>query len=85
MIYPLLPGLRSLTGEKIQRYLASELRDRIKSAEVTVKVVDRTGTKELIVVPRRFTGRLINIKAGKIQAVDNIVNNHTKIIVFYKI
>jgi len=30
MIYPLLPGLRSLTGEKIQRYLASELRDRIR-------------------------------------------------------
>jgi hypothetical protein len=60
MIYPLLPGLRSLTGEKIQRYLASELRDRIKSAEVTIKVVDRTGRKELIVVPRQFTGRLLH-------------------------
>ena len=60
MIYPLLPGLRSLTGEKIQRYLASELRDRIKSAEVTVKVVDRTGRKELIVVPRQFAGRLLH-------------------------
>jgi len=66
MIYPLLPGLRSLTGEKIQRYLASELRDRIKSAEVTVKVVDRTGRKELIVVPRQFTGRLLhNLKPAK--------------------
>ena len=65
-IYPLLPGLRSLTGEKIQRYLASELRDRIKSAEVTVKVVDRTGRKELIVVPRQFTGRLLhNLKPAK--------------------
>jgi hypothetical protein len=60
MIYPLLPGLRSLNGEKIQRYLASELRDRIKSAEVTVKIVDRTGRKELIVVPRQFTGRLLH-------------------------
>jgi len=60
MIYPLLPGLRSLTGEKIQRFLASELRDRIKTAEVTVKVVDRTGRKELIVVPRQFTGRLLH-------------------------
>jgi hypothetical protein len=59
-IYPLLPGLRSLTGEKIQRYLASELRDRIKSAEVTVKIIDRTGRKELIVVPRQFTGRLLH-------------------------
>jgi hypothetical protein len=66
MIYPLLPGLRSLTGEKIQRYLASELRDRIKAAEVTVKVVDRTGRKELIVVPRQFTGRLLhNLKPAE--------------------
>ena len=60
MIYPLLPGLRSLTGEKIQRYLASELRDRIKETGVTIKVIDRTGRKEFIVVPRQFTGRLIH-------------------------
>jgi hypothetical protein len=59
LIYPLLPGLRSLTGEKIQRYLASELRDRIKETEVTVKVIDRTGRKEFVVVPRQFTGRLL--------------------------
>ena len=65
-IYPLLPGLRSLTGEKIQRYLASELRDRIKSAEATVKIFDRTGRKELIVVPRQFTGRLLhNLKPAE--------------------
>lgn len=60
MIHPLLPGLRSLTGEKIQRYLASELRDRIKETGVTVKVMDRTGRKEFIVVPRQFTGRLLH-------------------------
>lgn len=60
MIYPLLPGLRSMTGEKIQRYLASELRDRIKSTKVTIKVVDRTGRKELIVIPRQFTGQLLH-------------------------
>ena len=59
MIYPLLPGLRSLTGEKIQRYLASELRDRIKGTGVAVKVIDRTGRKEFVVVPRQFTGRLL--------------------------
>jgi hypothetical protein len=65
-IYPLLPGLRSLTGEKIQRYLASELRDRIKSTEVTVKIVDHTGRKELIVVPRQFSGRLLqNLKPAE--------------------
>ena len=60
MIYPLLPGLRSLTGEKIQRYLSSELRDRIKNTGVTVKVIDRTGRKEFVVVPRQFTGRLLH-------------------------
>ena len=35
-ISPLLEGIRSLSGEKIQWYLASELRDRIRSAEVRV-------------------------------------------------
>jgi hypothetical protein len=59
-IYPLLPGLRSLTGEKIQRYLASELRDRIKKTEVTIKVIDRTARSEFTVVPRQFTGRLLH-------------------------
>jgi len=66
MIYPLLPGLRSLTGEKIQRYLASELRDRIKETGVTVKVIDRTGRKTFVVVPRQFTGRLLqNLKPAE--------------------
>jgi len=32
MIHPLLPGLRQLTGEKIQNYLASELRYRIRKS-----------------------------------------------------
>ena len=59
-IYPLLPGLRSLTGEKIQRYLASELRDRIRETGVQIKVVDRTGRAEFTVVPRQFTGRLLH-------------------------
>ena len=66
MVYPLLPGLRSLTGDKIQRYLASELRDRIKETGVTVKVIDRTGRKEFVVVPRQFTGRLLhNLKPAE--------------------
>jgi hypothetical protein len=65
-IYPLLPGLRSLTGEKIQHYLASELRDRIRTAEVNIKIVDRTGRKELVVVPRQFAGRLLHgLKPGE--------------------
>ena len=59
-IYPLLPGLRSLTGDKIQRYLASELRDRIKESETKITVLDRTGRAEYVVVPRQFTGRLLH-------------------------
>jgi hypothetical protein len=60
MVRPLLPGLRSLTGDKIQRYLASELRDRIKQSGVEIKVMDRTARAEHIVVPREFTGRLLH-------------------------
>jgi transposase InsO family protein len=60
MIYPVLPGLRSLTGEKIQRYLASELRDRIKASGAKIRVMDRTGRAEYVVVPRQFTGRLLH-------------------------
>jgi len=59
-VYPLLPGLRSLTGEKIQRYLASELRDRIKNSGIKIRVVDRTSRAEYIVVPRQFAGRLLH-------------------------
>ena len=59
-IHPVLTGLRSLTGEKIQRYLASELRDRIRDSGVKIKVIDRTARTEDVVVPRQFTGRLLH-------------------------
>ena len=35
-ISPLLEGIRGLSGEKIQWYLASELRDRIRNSQVRV-------------------------------------------------
>ena len=60
MVYPLLAGLRQLTGERIQRYLASELRDRIRTSGVEIKVVDRTARAEYVVEPRRFSGRLLH-------------------------
>ena len=60
MVHPLLPGLRLLTGEKIQRYLASELRDRIKESGVKIEVVDRTSRTEHLVVPRQYAGRLLH-------------------------
>lgn len=59
-ITPLLPGLRQLSGDKIQWYLASELRDRIRQSGVKIKVVDRTARKEYRVEPRQFTGRLLH-------------------------
>jgi hypothetical protein len=59
-IQPLLPGIRQLSGDKIQWYLASELRDRIRKSGVRIKVVDRTARKEYVVEPRRFTGRLLH-------------------------
>ena len=59
-ISPLLEGIRSLSGEKIQRYLASELRDRIRSTGVRITVVDKLARKQYEVEPRQFEGRLLH-------------------------
>jgi hypothetical protein len=58
LIRPILSGVRQLTGEKIQNYLASELRERINKQHVLIKILDRTSRKELIVEPHKFSGRL---------------------------
>jgi len=60
VVKPLLPGVRQLSGEKIQWYLASELRDRIRSSKVNIRVIDRRARKEFTVEPREFTGRLLH-------------------------
>ncbi len=67
VIKPLLPGVRQLSGEKIQWYLASELRDRIRSSCVQIRVIDRRARKEFIVEPREFTGRLLH-NLGPVQS-----------------
>ncbi len=59
-IKPVLPGLKQLSGEKIQWYLASELRDRIRHSGVEIKVIDRTARAEFKVEPRKFEGRLLH-------------------------
>jgi hypothetical protein len=59
-ISPLLAGIRSLSGEKIQWYLASELRDRIREAKVRVTVIDKLARKQYEVEPRQFEGRLLH-------------------------
>jgi len=59
-IAPLLEGIRSLSGEKIQWYLASELRDRIREANVRVTVIDKLARKQYEVEPRAYEGRLLH-------------------------
>ncbi|MGB8435527.1 MAG: ATP-binding protein, partial [Burkholderiales bacterium] len=59
-VRPLLPGVRQLSGEKIQWYLASELRERIRASGVNIRVIDRQARKEFGVVPRQFTGELLH-------------------------
>ena len=59
-VWPLLPGLRQLTGERIQRFLASELRDRIRSRNVRIRVVDRSARAEYDVKPRQYSGQLLH-------------------------
>jgi hypothetical protein len=59
-VSPLLDGIRSLSGEKIQWYLASELRDRIRNSGVRVTVIDRLARKQYEVEPRQFEGRLLH-------------------------
>jgi hypothetical protein len=59
-ISPLLEGIRTLSGEKIQWYLASELRDRIRDSKARVTVIDKLARKQYEVEPRRFEGRLLH-------------------------
>jgi hypothetical protein len=59
-ISPLLEGMRNLLGEKIQWYLASELRDRIHQTAVKITVVDRLARKQYLVEPRQYEGRLLH-------------------------
>jgi hypothetical protein len=59
-ISPLLDGIRGLSGEKIQWYLASELRDRIRNTQVRVTVIDKLARKQYQVEPRQFEGRLLH-------------------------
>ena len=59
-ISPLLEGIRTLSGEKIQWYLASELRDRIRSSAVRISVIDKLARKQFEVEPRQFDGRFLH-------------------------
>jgi hypothetical protein len=59
---PLLPATRSIvTGEKLQRYLSEELRDRIRNTGATVRVIDRVSHKHFAVEPREFSGQRLKL------------------------
>jgi hypothetical protein len=60
LIMPILAGVKQLSGEKIQNYLASELRDRITKTGVEIRIKDKLNRKELVVEPRKYTGRLLH-------------------------
>ncbi|HKU84924.1 MAG TPA: ATP-binding protein [Casimicrobiaceae bacterium] len=60
LIRGILPGIKNFSGEKIQWYLASELRDRIRHSGVDIRVVDRTARAEFRVEPRKYEGRLLH-------------------------
>ncbi len=59
-IAPLLDGMRTLSGEKIQWYLAAELRDRIRQSGVRISVIDKLARKQYAVEPRQYEGRLLH-------------------------
>ncbi|MBI3865817.1 MAG: ATP-binding protein, partial [Planctomycetia bacterium] len=60
---PLLPATRSIvTGEKLQRYLSEELRDRIRNRQATVRILDRVAHKQFLVEPREFSGERLPLE-----------------------
>ena len=68
LIKGILPGIKNFSGEKIQWYLAAELRDRIRHSGVSIRVVDRTARAEFKVEPRQFEGRLLHELDGVLPA-----------------
>ncbi len=60
LIRPILAGVRAISGDKIQNFLASELRDRMAKSGVRIRILDHASRRELIVEPRKFKGRLIH-------------------------
>lgn len=60
LIKPLLSGIRHLSGEKIQWYLAAELRDRIRKSGVQIQILDRQARTQHPVIPREFSGQLLH-------------------------
>ena len=63
VIQPLFPGTRGVGGEKINAYLAAELRNRILQTAVRIQIIDRVSRSEWIVDPPKFTGVRLELPA----------------------
>src|SRR5665213_517580 len=72
LIKGILPGIKNFSGEKIQWYLAAELRDRIRHSGVSIRVIDRTARAEFKVEPRQFEGRLLHELDGVLPAQSDV-------------
>src|SRR5438046_1592462 len=72
LIRGILPGIKNFSGEKIQWYLASELRDRIRHSGVSIRVIDRSARAEFKVEPRKFEGRLLHELEGALSAQSEV-------------
>jgi hypothetical protein len=72
LIRGILPGIKNFSGEKIQWYLASELRDRIRRSGVSVRVIDRTARADFKVEPRQFEGRLLHELDGALPPASEV-------------
>jgi|SRR5450631_195099 hypothetical protein len=72
LIKGILPGIKNFSGDKIQWYLASELRDRIRHSGVSIRVVDRTARAEYKVEPRQFEGRLLHELDGSLPPLSDV-------------
>ncbi|MEZ6126890.1 MAG: ATP-binding protein [Planctomycetaceae bacterium] len=57
LLGPLLDSTRQVvTGEKIQKFLAAELRDRIRTTNAQIHILDKVARKDLTVSPREYEG-----------------------------
>lgn len=62
LVGPMLDSTRQVvTGEKIQKFLSAELRDRIRATDAQIRIIDRVARRDLTVSPKEFDGERIRL------------------------
>ncbi len=75
IIGPLLETTRNiLTGDKLQRFLSAELRDRIRVSGAKIHITDKISRKHFVVTPREFEG-------DRLDEIRDVATPHGKLIV----